>query len=55
MYLVEVNDNMYPYWMMWTTSVAQILAPELEQNLYHKRAFVVSHVHLESQNILMNA
>jgi hypothetical protein len=45
---------MYPYWTMWT-SVAQILAPELEQNLYHKRAFVVSHIHRERQkNILMN-
>jgi hypothetical protein len=47
---------MHPYWSMWTTSVAQILAPELEQNFYHKRAFIVSHVHLESQkNILIDA
>jgi hypothetical protein len=41
---------------MWTSSVAQILTPELEQNLRHKRAFVLSQVHLENQkNILMNA
>jgi hypothetical protein len=41
---------------MYTNSVAQILTPELEQNLHHKRGFVVSQVHLDSQkNILMNA
>ena len=41
--------------MMQTNSVAQIPTPELKQNLHHKRGFVLSQVHLDSQrNILMN-
>jgi hypothetical protein len=47
---------MQPYWTMRTNSVAQILTSGLKQNLHHKRGFIVSPVHLESEkNILMNA